>query len=174
MARRSESREGNMSCERLEGKLIAFVDGHASESDRRAVEEHIRECAVCKARVKGFSGIWNVLDELPVHEPSSAFDARLRARLAAEPVRQSAWGWLMPAPRFALAVMMLAVFSIWISSRTPAPAPVATVPSQTAVNTENDFGMIKDLKVLENYDVLANFDALSQLPASQQGSGSNN
>lgn len=174
MARRSESREGNMSCERFEARIIAFIDGHANESDRRAVEEHIRECAVCKARVKGFSGIWNVLEELPPHEPSAAFDARLRARLAAEPAQQSTWGWLMPAPRFALAVMMLAVFSVWISSRTPAPAPVAVLPGQTAANSEADFGMIKDLKVLENYDVLANFDALSQLPDSQQGSGSNN
>jgi anti-sigma factor RsiW len=163
-----------MSCERLEAKIISYVDGNASEADRRSVEEHIRECAVCKARVKGFSGIWNVLDELPAHEPSAAFDARLRARLAAEPARPSMWGWLMPAPRFALAVMMLAAFSVWISSRTPAPAPAAPVAGQTAANTESDFGMIKDLKVLENYDVLANFDALSQLPAEQQGSGSNN
>lgn len=158
-----------MSCERLESKIVAYVDGQASDADRRVVEQHFRECAACKARVKGFASVWEVLDELPVHEPSDAFDARLAARLAAEPVRQSAWSWLMPAPRFALAVALLAVFSVWISSRTPSPAPVPAATTAQAQSGDSDFGMIKDLQVLENYDVLANFDALSQLPANQQG-----
>jgi anti-sigma factor RsiW len=159
-----------MSCERLESRIIAYADGRASEADRRVVEQHIRECAACKARVKGFESVWNVLDELPVHEPSGAFDARLAARLAAEPAKPSMWAWLMPAPRFALAVTLLAVFSLWISSRTPTATP--SQPANTAAQAQSgdsDFGMIKDLQVLENYDVLANFDALSQLPANQPG-----
>jgi anti-sigma factor RsiW len=153
-----------MNCERMEGKLIAYADGHASEAERRVVEAHLNECNVCLARARGFKSVSGLLNELPVHEPSAAFDARLRARLAAEPVRASVWSWLMPAPRLAFAVTLLAMFSVWLSSR-PAPMDVHTPAGIVANGSENDFGMIKDLGVLENYDVLSKFDALSQLPA---------
>jgi len=153
-----------MNCERMEGKLIAYADGRASEAERRVVEAHLGECNVCRARARGFKSVSGLLNELPVHEPSAAFDARLRARLAAEPVRASVWSWLMPAPRLAFAVTLLAMFSVWLSSR-PVTVDVHTPAGIVANGSEKDFGMIKDLGVLENYDVLSKFDALSQLPA---------
>ena|SRR5579863_34297 len=147
-----------MSCERMEGRLVSYMDGRATERDRRTIESHLKECSACRARVKGFQGVWSMLNELPVHEPSVAFEARLRALLAAEPVRRSFWEDLMPAPRMAFAVALLAIFSIWISSR----QPTIGVP---AASSEAEFRMIQDLPVLENYDVLVSFDVLSQLPA---------
>ena len=147
-----------MSCERMEGRLVSYMDGRATERDRRTIESHLKECSACRARVKGFQGVWSMLNELPVHEPSAAFEARLRALLAAEPVRRSFWESLMPAPRMAFAVAMLAIFSFWISSRQP-------VISGPAASSEAEFRMIQDLPVLENYDVLVSFDILSQLPA---------
>jgi anti-sigma factor RsiW len=147
-----------MSCERMEGRLVSYMDGRATERDRRTIESHLKECSACRARVKGFQGVWSMLNELPVHEPSAAFEARLRALLAAEPVRRSFWESLMPAPRMAFAVAMLAIFSFWISSRQP-------VISGSATSSEAEFRMIQDLPLLENYDVLVSFDVLSQLPA---------
>jgi anti-sigma factor RsiW len=147
-----------MSCERMEGRLVSYMDGRATERDRRTIESHLKECSACRARVKGFQGVWSMLNELPVHEPSAAFEARLRALLAAEPVRRSFWEGLMPAPRMAFAVAMLAIFSFWISSRQP-------VISGPPASSEAEFRMIQDLPVLENYDVLVSFDILSQLPA---------
>lgn len=147
-----------MSCERMEGRLVSYMDGRATERDRATIESHLKECSSCRARVKGFQGVWSMLNELPVHEPSAAFEARLRALLAAEPVRRSFWEGLMPAPRMAFAVAMLAIFSLWISSR----QPTITGP---AASSEAEFRMIQDLPVLENYDVLVSFDVLSQLPA---------
>jgi len=147
-----------MSCERMEGRLIAYLDGHLKESECRAVENHLLNCAACRARVEGFQGVWNLLGEMPRHEPSDAFDARLRARLAVEPARQSFWTGLLPSPRFALATAVLAVFCVWLGSR---PAAVSSSP---AVTTEADFRMIQNLPELENYDLLNSFDALSDLP----------
>jgi anti-sigma factor RsiW len=139
-----------MSCERMEGRLISYLDGRAKESDRRAVEAHLVDCGACRARVEGFQGVWNMLGELPEHQPSGAFDARLRARLATEPVHQGFWTGVLPSPRFALAVTVLAVFCVWLSSRPVQPlAPVGS---------EAEFRMIQDLPVLENYDVLSGFD----------------
>jgi anti-sigma factor RsiW len=153
-----------MSCKRMEDRLIAFTDGRASNAERRAVESHLKECAPCRARVEGFEGVWGVLNDLPVHEPSPEFDVRLRARLAAEPQRMGFWAGLadaMPAPRLAIALAALIVVSVWQSSR-----PVVVSAPASAGTSEADFRMIQDLPVLENYDVLSSFDALSQLPPS--------
>jgi anti-sigma factor RsiW len=140
----------------MEGRLVAYLDGRAKDSDRRAVESHLVDCAACRARVEGFQGVWNMLGELPVHEPSPAFDARMRARLATEPVRQGFWTGILPSPRFALAVTVLAVVCVWVSSR-----PIAT---PAPVSTEADFRMIQDLPVLENYDFLSSFDVSQPAP----------
>jgi anti-sigma factor RsiW len=155
-----------MSCKRIEGKLVAFMDGRASDSDRRVVESHLKECAACQARVEGFSSVWAMLNEVPVVEPSQAFEARLRARMAAEPQRQSFWAGIaamMPSPRLALAVALLAVFSMWQSSR-----PVAVNDPVAPTSSDAEFRMIQDLPVLENYDVLTSLDALAQ-PVAQTG-----
>lgn len=153
-----------MSCERMERKLVAYIDGRASDAERRVVEAHLDECGACRARARGFKSVWGVLNEMPMHEPSAAFDARLHARLAAEPAKVSLWSWLIPAPRLVFALTALALASVWLGSR-PMPVDVHTPSGVVVTGSENDFGMIKDLGVLENYDVLSNFDALSQLPA---------
>jgi anti-sigma factor RsiW len=149
-----------MSCKRIEGKLIAYMDGRASDADRVAVESHLAECSACKARVEGFRNVWSMLDEMPPVEPSPAFEARLRAAMATEPRHPRFWegiAALLPSPRLALAVALLGVFSLWQSSR-----PVAVNESVTPVSSDSEFRMIQDLPVLENYDVLTSLDALSQ------------
>ena len=160
-----------MNCERMEGRLLAYMDGRAAESDRHIIEAHLEQCGACRARVRGFQSIWGILGELPEHEPSSAFDLRLQARLAAEPARTSFWTWLVPAPRMALALTLLAICSVWLSTRPV--APVNPPPPAVMANREADFGMISDLPVLENYDVLSSFDVLSQLPGQQQAPDNN-
>jgi anti-sigma factor RsiW len=148
-----------MSCERISTQLVAYMDGRATESQRREVEAHLESCAACRTRVEEFRRLWTVLDEAPVVEPSLGFDARVRQRIAAEP-RPRLWNWLVPSPRLAFAVALLAVLSLWISTRPPAVEP-------SIMQSEQEFKMIKDLGVLENYDVLNDFDALSELPPAQ-------
>jgi len=151
-----------MNCQRIETLLIAYLDGKARESERRDVELHLAACAACRTRAEEFRRLWSVLDEAPLHEPSPAFDARLRERIAAEP--KPGWlAWLVPSPRWALAISLLVVLSVWISSLPPATPPAG----QAALQSEEEFKMIKDLEVLEDYDVLANFEPLSELPVAQ-------
>ncbi len=149
-----------MNCEQMENRLIAYLDGKANRTERREVEAHLAACAACRIRAEEFRLLWGVLDEAPMTEPSPAFNARLRARLAAEPCPRSFWSWLAPSPRLAFAVSMLLVGSVWISSLSQPPRQDSVMP-----NADAEFRMIKDLPVLEDYDVLANFEALSELPA---------
>ena len=137
-----------MNCQRIENVLIAYLDGGATAAERREVEAHLAACGACQTRAEEFRRLWGVLGEVPQLEVSPAFDARLRARIVAEPARQSVWSWLMPSPRLALATALLLVLSVWISSVPQGPSTVQ--PPPLATNSEAEFKMIKDLRVLED------------------------
>lgn len=136
-----------MSCSRMENKILGYVDGRLKESERLEVEKHLAACAGCRLRVNEFRAVSGLLDELPMIEPSAAFDLRVHARVAAEPVKQDWWAWLMPAPRVAVAAAMLVAAMVWVGTRHNQP--------QIAQD---------DIPVLENYDVLSNFEPLTELP----------
>ena len=133
----------------MENKILGYVDGRLKESERLEVEKHLAACVACRLRVNEFRAVSGLLDELPMIEPSRAFDLRVHARVAAEPVKQSWWAWFMPAPRVAFAAAMLLLATIWIGTHSPNNQP------QIAQ---------EDIPVLENYDVLSNFDVLTELP----------
>jgi anti-sigma factor RsiW len=158
----------DMSCGRMEKQMMPYVDGRLKVGEQRAAEAHLADCAACRVRVSEFRAISGLLNELPQIEPSGAFDARVRARVAAEPVKQSWWAVFAPSPRAALAASMLLLATIWVGSR-----PAATVPANStsaAVNSTNINP--NDLPVLENYDILANFEPLEDLPQPVQGDDS--
>lgn len=159
-AQMSDAERTTKSCAAMEGKLVEYLDGRAKPAERRAIEVHLASCSTCHNRAEDFRALWGALDDLPVISPSPAFDASLRARIAAEPVRRGLWGWL-PSPRLAFSVTALVAMSVWMASM---PRITINDPAMTGGAGEADFGMIRDLPVLENYDVLSTFDALSELP----------
>src|SRR6266403_3436978 len=136
-----------MSCGRMEKKILGYVDGRLKEGERLEMEKHLSTCAPCQLRVNEFRSVHALLDELPMIEPSEAFDVRVHARVAAEPAKQSWWAWFMPAPRVAFAAAMLAVAMAWVGSRMP--------------NNDLSAGDIErsnqNMTVLENYEVISDF-----------------
>jgi len=149
-----------MSCGRMEKQMMPYVDGRLKVSERREVETHLATCPACRVRVTEFRAVSGLLDELPQIEPSGAFDARVRARVAAEPVKQSWWAVFAPSPRAAFAASMLLLATIWIGSR-PGNVNTNNVGSNGTAAQAID---PNDLPVLENYDILANFEPLTELP----------
>jgi Putative zinc-finger len=143
-----------MSCTRMESKILSYVDGRLKESERLEVEKHLSTCAACQLRVNEFRAVSGFLDELPEIEPSAAFDVRVRARVAAEPVKQSWWAWMMPSPRVALAATMLLAGIIWLGyERTP------------SIDVKGlDAQMMQDMPTLDDQDVISNFEPLKDLP----------
>jgi len=139
-----------MSCGKMETRILAYVDGRLKESERGEVEKHLGGCAACRLRVNEFRAVNELLDELPVIEPSGAFNARVHALVAAEPRRKSSWlVWLAPAPRIAFVASMLLLATVWLGTRQTPPPPIAA----------------QDLPVVENadYDVISSFAPLSDL-----------
>jgi anti-sigma factor RsiW len=159
-----------MSCERMESRILSYVDGRIKESERQDVEKHLAACAVCQLRVEEFRAVSGLLDELPIIEPSPAFNARVHALVAAEPPRkQSWWAWLNVSPRVAFATCALLVAGLWLglSHRAQPPLPWGG-NSQVA-----DEQMMQDLPVLEDHDVLSNFEPLKELPPPVQADQAN-
>jgi anti-sigma factor RsiW len=138
-----------MSCSRMENKILGYVDGRLKEGERLEMEKHLSTCAPCQLRVTEFSSVHALLDELPMIEPSEAFDLRVRARVAAEPAKQSWWAGFLPSPRVAFAASMLLLGTLWIGTFS---GSIDTPIDQT------------DIPVLENYDVISSFEPLTELP----------
>lgn len=149
-----------MSCERMENRILAYVDERLKEGDRQDVERHLAGCAACRLRVEEFRAVSGLLDELPVIEPSAAFNARVRALVAAEPVRQSWWAWLRVPPRVAFAATTLLVAALWLGFYHRPPTP--PLPWNNPVVADEQ--LMQDLPVLEDHDVLSNFEPLKELP----------
>ena len=139
-----------MSCEKMETRILAYVDGRLKEGERAEVDKHLAGCAACRVRVNEFRAVTDLLDELPVIEPSGAFNARVHALVAAEPQkRRSFLAWFTPSPRIAFVASMLLLATVWVGTR-PAPPPQVEAT---------------DLPVVEStdYDVISSFAPLSDL-----------
>jgi anti-sigma factor RsiW len=153
-----------MSCEKMESRILGFVDGRLKETERLETEKHLATCSACALRVNEFRAVNSLLEELPLIEPSGAFDARVRALVAAEPEKQNSWwAWLTVSPRIAFAASVLAIAMVWmgIASRQQ--------PGQPPINmAQADAEMMQDLPVLEDHDVLTNFEPLKELPPPAQ------
>jgi anti-sigma factor RsiW len=154
-----------MNCEEASKKLIGYLDRRANSAERREVEDHVVVCAACRRRAEEFRRLSSVLDEVPVHEPSPGFDARLRQRVVEEP--PTAWfDWLMPQPRLVFSMALLVALGVWMARL---PQDNSGASGTTAQTEQEDFNAIQDLGVLENYEVVTKFDALSELlPSSEQ------
>jgi anti-sigma factor RsiW len=143
-----------MICTRMENKILAYVDGRLKESERLEMEKHLSACGTCQLRVNEFRAVSSLLEEVPQIEPSAAFDVRVRARVAAEPVKQGWWAWFTPSPRVAFAASLLLLATVWVASR----------PSEHQLTAADEAQINQDLPVLENFDVLSDFGALTDLP----------
>lgn len=70
-----------MKCKNISTQLSYYVDGECSGSVRKAVSEHLSECAVCREEVKFYKSIKKSLKDLPVRKPSDGYLGRFTDRL---------------------------------------------------------------------------------------------
>jgi anti-sigma factor RsiW len=150
----------------MEKKIMGYVDGRLKEGERLEMEKHLSTCAACRVRVNEFRAVNMLLDELPMIQPSVAFDVRMQARVAAEPAKQSWWAWFAPSPRVAFAASMLLLAMVLLGSR----------PADSSLSAADIEKINQNMSVLENYDVISDFAPLSELPQpvqAEEGSDTN-
>jgi anti-sigma factor RsiW len=128
------------------------------------VDQHLRQCPACTAKLEEFRQTMALLDEWQAPEVSPYFDTRLQAWLREEQARQPAawWQWLSrPALAASVAVMMIVGVTLYRDGgpRTPSNAAQAAVEPGTAVG---------DLQALDkNHDLYSDFDELDDLQVQQ-------
>ena len=144
-----------MKCTEIHELLPDLAAGLASAPP--GINDHLRSCTECAARLDEFRKTMALLDEWLAPEPSPYFDTRLHARLreeAAQPAR-SWFAWIRrPATAVSLALMLVAgavFFHPGVNIDRPHPVQMANAVPGTAVS---------DLQVLDkNQDLLADSDS---------------
>lgn len=131
--RETMGRETN--CGELGVEISAWLDGELSAGRRRAVAEHLRDCAACRRRLE-----WLRVSRQAVRltAPGAAprgFDDRLADRLRAAPAGAGPWGRsFVPVLRLAAGLLAAAaLLLLWAIRRdsvgeTDAPSPAAVAP----------------------------------------------
>jgi hypothetical protein len=121
-----------MSCNRLANCLDAFLDGDIPESERRALEEHVDDCAQCGALLAREHRLQRALKARPVPEPGADILERALSN-AAQRSRQDRRSRWWPA---ALGGALAAGFALWtaigwLGQPAITSAPVTPVASVT-------------------------------------------
>src|SRR4051794_41861372 len=82
-----------MNCHEVKEQMLEMMAG---ENPPQAVA-HLRGCEACAKELASMRSTMALLDEWQAPEPSPYFDAKLRARLKAEPEPVRGWRqWLVP------------------------------------------------------------------------------
>jgi hypothetical protein len=144
-----------MNCHETREQMLEMMSGENSAQ----AAAHLRGCEACSKELESLRSTMALLDEWTAPEPSPYFDAKLRARLKAEPEAARGWRqWMAPLAGWkpAMAVALVALMMVGISvykdtSNTEQHAAVAAPPG-TAVS---------DLQKLDkNQELYASFDLL--------------
>ncbi|MBI3996966.1 MAG: zf-HC2 domain-containing protein [Candidatus Omnitrophica bacterium] len=95
----------------IHAQLFAFYDGELTGASRRAVEDHLLDCAECRALIAQWKHVTGALFQSPTVSPSDVFVQRVMRRIMTprpRAFRLSHWllqgGWLIPTA--GLAVML--------------------------------------------------------------------
>jgi predicted anti-sigma-YlaC factor YlaD len=114
-----------MNCSRATGLMSSVLDGEATREEQQMLHFHLSGCARCRKAMAMSRDLQSVLRQISRPEPPQDLEAKIRRRLAAEPVekihRPVRWHRLAIAIPFVAAVMIV----IGIAAGTghqPAPA----------------------------------------------------
>lgn len=132
-------------------QIFAYAHHMLPAEDAVRVEQHLAACPACREAAAGYERLNSVLDEWKPVEPSPWFDARARARIAAQsrPWRylpHLGWqGWSAVAAAAVVAIVVSVAMlrpsrsahsvrnaeTTMASSQTPAKSPAASIAAPT-------------------------------------------
>ena len=138
-----------MKCDEAREHLAAQLDGEIDGAPRRAVDEHLAECAACAAEREALARAWRLLDlaDAPPAAPGT-FEARLRERIRAGEGRPRGRILGLPIPAAAAAAaVLLAAGVLALRPRDGSPVDTASDPAPPAP-------VLEDLALLEALDLL--------------------
>ncbi len=93
-----------MQCEQIRTKLADYAVGLLDERERKAVAEHLAQCASCTAELRALERVDRLLRAVEPEEPPAYLWQSIRARIEAEPQQTRApfWQGWCTIPRLAI------------------------------------------------------------------------
>lgn len=157
-----------MNCKRVRESLLDLATGTGIAPE---VEEHVRECALCRERAEEMRATMAMLGEWSDIEPSPYFDTRLRARTREQQPPPGIWVWLRkPAVAAVFVLLMVTGVALFQRSESVPQGNVAQVQSQTHATPRSVGTPVSDLQALDrNEDLYANFDLLDDVSMTEGG-----
>ena len=120
-----------MSCNFTE-KVSQWIDGELVAEEAEQVQLHVSACAICQGAREDFLLLREQISEYPIKRDHAAERRALAGILSAERVPLWRRKVALPAPAFALIVLLIVVLSTWtIAMRATKP------PLQTAIQPAN-------------------------------------
>jgi len=169
-----------MDCKQVKKLLAGYLDGTLDESRRELLENHLQECAECRAEFDSLLDSWEMLADYEVPPVSDQFTRMVMQKVHEKSNALSEEGFLS---------RLLAVFSWRSFSTIPALASLAVLVgvgyfllagNSTRITGNNgssgnqQFEIIRDLKddeiirnleIYENAEILENLDLLVDMEA---------
>ncbi|MBI3394164.1 MAG: zf-HC2 domain-containing protein, partial [Nitrospirae bacterium] len=104
-----------MPCDEMRERLSPYLEGELGESERRALEAHLKECADCTALLAVLRESVASLRAMPEAEPPAHLARKIQQAVAERAAVQSrpraTWGWTW-MPAFAAAASFLAMIGL--------------------------------------------------------------
>jgi len=113
------------SCQRFKAMVSDYIEGELDQQNQRLMENHLRDCLVCKSKISQLKQLIQSLRKLPRISVSPDFETVLRARVNRESrlARRQTKNWLpvghfpLPAYVFVAAVLILALSAIFVLNK---------------------------------------------------------
>jgi anti-sigma factor RsiW len=153
----------NVNCGKFETLWIPYLDGKLTGEEAARMDAHLAECPECALRREGLSAVSQALDVWQAPEPSPWFDAKLRARIAAEekPRRASWAARLSPAFSMMMAAMLvLGALMVWHTDRHEVTVSRELVSDMRIMN---DAALEDLLHAMDEMELLYDFEPLSEM-----------
>lgn len=115
-----------MTCEMLQSRLSAYLDGELSGRDMQAFRAHLHQCPECAQILEIERITKEVLAGAPMIEPPADFEERLIAKVMSEPVRVNR-SWRVATAFMMTSVAACAMTLAYLRANRPeASAPTAS------------------------------------------------
>lgn len=132
--------------------LPAYQDGELPPARRRQVENHLQDCAACRAELQTLVGLSALLkaDPLPQHTPPERFAAQVHLLLprspSPRPTMQRIPRWVLGAPLALIVAWAFLQAALWVTSFVLATG--ATFPGMAPWLVSNSMGTFGTFSVL--------------------------
>jgi len=132
-------KSNKMKHEQIHKDLIFYLDNELSDEKRKAVEEHLAECADCRSFLAFLKEEMHIIEKEKNPEASPYFFTRLSARLDEKQVYQTQSQWARLAQPAFFSLILLAGIYGGVKLGSNASSPLVNQQTSSGVQMLNDF-----------------------------------